>query len=194
MAYLAGRWVLCSWNQVPRWQILPFNGWRVIKQGITGLTNIRIIRWMETRKNLHQPINLWVLSGEMWAREARLVSTIVIVYDIHTKHHLRKQPLVVRAWKHTCVNSAQHGTARITAVPCQQLGLCWSPFPYSKRLFQVHWSRENQWGKITKYIRLRRVQSGEKKSSFPNLRSSLPDKWQWQGLKLKGKGHNALFI
>lgn len=135
----------------------------------------------------HQPVS-------MWSREVRLVPTIATVYDIYTKHHLRKQPLVVRAWKNTCVNSAQRSTARITAVPWQPLGLCWNPSPYSKRLFQVHWSRENQRGKIAKYIRLRRVQSGEKKSSFPHLRSSLPDKWQWQGLKLKGKGHNALFI
>lgn len=108
MAYSTGRWVLCSWNQVLRWHILPFNRWRVIKQEIIALMSIRITRWMETRKNLHQPINLWVLSGEMWAKEIMLVSTVAIVYDIHTKHHLRRRIRIVSVEKSAFVNSVQY--------------------------------------------------------------------------------------
>lgn len=144
MAYSTGRWVLCSWNQVLRWHILPFNRWRVIKQEIIALMSIRITRWMETRKNLHQPINLWVLSGEMWAKEIMLVSTVAIVYDIYTKHHLTRRILIVRVEESAFVNPVQYW--QDNAPPQLAARTVVKPLPYSKRLFQVHWRGKNQRG------------------------------------------------
>lgn len=74
-AYAARRWVLCSWNQVLRWQILPLNGWGFIRQGTVGLMYIRIIRWIETRKSVNQATGLWAISVEMWAKEVMLGCT-----------------------------------------------------------------------------------------------------------------------
>ena len=74
-----------------------------------------------------------------------LVSTVAIVYDIYTKHHLRRRILIVRVEKSAFVNSVQY--RQDNAHPQLAARTVLKPLPYSERLSQVHCRGKNQRGR-----------------------------------------------